>query len=165
MQTISPAGSSRDTGVLLWRVTNAWQRRLRATLKPAGLTQAQFYLLLALSRLEGRGPVTQARLAVASGIDPTMVSTVIRELGQRGLLTRRQGQDARTRMIALTAPGREALATALPAVASADSDFFAALKADRDAFAQALGILIGIRPRVTARSRAVPPDEEPTTPR
>ena len=152
-----------DVGAVLWRATTAWQRRLRAALKPAGLTQAQFYLLLGLFRQEGR-PVTQAQLAAASGMDPTMVSTVIRELGRRRLLPRRQGRDARTRMIALTAPGREALARALPAVTRADSEFFATLKADRDAFAQALGILIGIRPRVTARSREAPPDEGLTAP-
>src|SRR3546814_15453085 len=49
--TLRPENSP---GFLLWQVTNQWQRRLRATLEPLGLTHVQFVLLAGLRSEERR---------------------------------------------------------------------------------------------------------------
>src|SRR4051794_357992 len=62
---------SESPGYLLWRVSAAWQRRIRAALKPYGITHAQFVLLTCLTWLQDRyeAPVTQVALAEQAGLD------------------------------------------------------------------------------------------------
>ena len=163
----SPGGQARrygpadGGGSLLWQAANAWSRRLRAAVTPHDLTQAQFLLLAGLARLEARAgePITQAGLAKACGIDVTMASTVLRQLAAARLLSRRQGADARSRALALSAAGRSRLEAALPDVDAAEAAFFRALSADLGAFKGALSVLIGRRPRLAA------PSARATTPR
>ncbi len=66
-------------GVLLWRASNLWQRRLRAALRAHGLTQAQFLILVSLRLFEDREPVAaQQDLARFCGLDVAAVSTSAR---------------------------------------------------------------------------------------
>src|SRR5258708_5026756 len=52
---------NESPGYLLWRISAAWQRRIRAALKPFGITHAQFVLLTCLVWLQDhhKGRVTQ----------------------------------------------------------------------------------------------------------
>ncbi len=162
-----PGGQARrhrpadGAGPLLWQAANAWSRRMRAALAPHDLSQAQFLLLAGLARLEARagGSITQAGLAKACGIDVTMASIVLRQLAAARLLSRRQGADARSRALTLSAAGRSRLEAALPHVDAAEAVFFRALSADLGAFRGALSVLIGRRPRLAA------PSARATTPR
>ena len=138
-------------GLLLWRSANAWQRRLREVLQDHGLTQAQFTLLeVLLNRSDGG--INQRQLAARSGMDVTVVSAVIRQLQSAGLVARRIGADARSRQVTLTAPGRTRVSAAAPAVQAVDDEFFAPLRQDQTAFAGALRLLLGLRPRIRANS-------------
>ena len=49
-------------GLMLWRVTNAWQRTVRAALAPFGLTHVQFVLLAVLTAMDPSVAVTQRGL-------------------------------------------------------------------------------------------------------
>lgn len=48
---------------MLWRVTNAWQRAIRAALGPFGITHVQFVLLAVLASLGRSASITQRELA------------------------------------------------------------------------------------------------------
>ena len=39
------SGPAESPGFLLWKISNAWQRRLRVALQPYELTHSQFVLL------------------------------------------------------------------------------------------------------------------------
>ncbi len=52
-----------STGLMLWRVTNSWQRTIRAALAPFDLTHVQFVLLAVLTSMDRSAPVTQRNLA------------------------------------------------------------------------------------------------------
>jgi DNA-binding MarR family transcriptional regulator len=131
-------------GLLLWRVTLSWQRRIRSVLEPYELTHVQFVLLTSLWWLadhEDRPP-TQARLAQHAGTDPMMTSQVTRKLEARALLERAvDPADSRARRLHLTAVGRAVVAQALKDVEAADENYFAALGRQRDGFVRALGTL------------------------
>ncbi len=147
-------------GVLLWRAANTWQRALRDVLKDQGLTQAQFALLDALASLAvdtRPDGANQRQLADLCGMDVTMASTVLRQLQRSGLIARRRADDTRSRRVTLTAAGRERVASAAPGVQAVDTKFFAALRQDQAAFAGALRLLLGLRPRVRAPSAATAP--------
>ena len=139
---------SGGPGAALWRTANLWRRRQRAALKGAGLTPSQFLLLQGLAERGDRQAVTQAALAQHCGADVMMTSQLLREL-ERMKLVRREAHPSDSRAVALglTDRGRQRLDRASPAVTAAEQAFFAALGADADAFAGALRLLGGEKPR------------------
>ncbi len=150
-------------GSLLWRTANAWQRRLREALRDHGLTQAQYTLLDALLNNSGAA-INQHRLASQSGMDVTVVSAVIRQLQAAGLVARHTGADARSREVTLTPAGRTRISAATPAAQAVNDEFFACLRQDQTAFAGALRLLLGLRPRIRANSAAISQDSRPKEP-
>jgi DNA-binding MarR family transcriptional regulator len=135
-------------GAALWRAANHWQRVQRDLLEPFGLTPVQYLLLSGLDGLSARGQVTQADLAVHCGVDGMTTSQQTREMEQKKLVRRDpHAHDRRAMSIASTRQGRQLLDRASPAIAEAEKAFFGALGADAGAFAVALGLLTGEKPR------------------
>lgn len=132
-----------STGFLLWQVTLAWQRAVRAVLEPHDLTHVQFVLLMSAWWLgEHEGAPTQQRIAEHAGTDAMMTSQVLRRLAARQLVTRELDErDARAKRIVLTESGRSVLADALADVETTDAEFFAALGQDATAFGRGLTAL------------------------
>lgn len=117
-------------GFLLWRVTNAWQRAIRAALEPHGLTHAQFVILAVLAWMnETAESVTQLELAERAGTDAMMTSQIARTLEERGLIERRTNPgDARARWLRATDAGIDLVARAVQVVEATDAAFFASLE-------------------------------------
>ena len=89
----------------------------------AGLTPRQYAVLLTVSQNEG---LSQTSLVDKTGIDRSTLADIIRRMLKKGLLRRkRTKEDARAYAVRLTAKGKEALSSALPAALSA------AVKADK----------------------------------
>jgi len=139
---------SGGPGAALWRAANLWRRQQRVALQESGLTPSQFLLLQGLADRAARQAVTQAALAQHCGADVMMTSQLLREL-ERMKLVRREAHPSDSRAVALglTDRGRQRLDRASPAVTAAEQAFFAALGADADAFAGALRLLGGEKPR------------------
>jgi DNA-binding MarR family transcriptional regulator len=135
-------GPEDSPGFLLWRVTLAWQRAMRAALAPHELTHVQFVLLASAWWLGETEAPTQQRLAEHAGTDPMMTSQVLRKLEDRGFVAREQDpRDARARRIVPTSVGRAVLTKALRDVERADTDFFASLGNERAWFTRGLARL------------------------
>ncbi len=136
------ADADESTGLMLWRVTNAWQAAQRRALKPFGLTHVQFVLLASLTRIESDAPVTQQSLAGHAGTDPMMTSQVLRTLEAAALIERMpHPHDRRARVLTATPAGRDLANRANGAVESCDHDFFDTLGADRTRFTRMLARL------------------------
>lgn len=138
------SGPEESPGFLLWRVTLAWQRAMRAALAPHDLTHVQFVLLASLWWLETHsGAPSQQRLAQQAGTDPMMTSQVLRKLADRGLLDREvDPDDSRARLLRLTDSGRALVRVALADVEAADAGYFAALGDSQRAFVRGLVALV-----------------------
>ena len=131
-----------STGLMLWRVTNSWQRTIRAALAPFDLTHVQFVLLAVLTSMEHEAPVTQRDLAARAATDPMMTSQVLRTLESKGLIERlAHPTDGRARTLALTSAGVSLVNRANAAVEHADRAYFAALGDDAPSFTNSLAIL------------------------
>ncbi len=74
------SGPAESPGFLLWKISNAWQRRQRLALQPFDLTHSQFVVLATATWFGAAETLTQARISQLSGIDPMTTSQVLRAL-------------------------------------------------------------------------------------
>jgi DNA-binding MarR family transcriptional regulator len=94
------------------RAARALARRFDEALRPLGLTNGQFSLMMALNRPQ---PPTIGRVAELLAMDRTTLTAKLKPLERRGLVAvATDAADRRSRRLALTADGRGLLAAALP---------------------------------------------------
>ena len=104
----------RDTCLCLHvqRAARALARRYDEAMRPLGLTNGQFSLLMSLNRPE---PPRMKDVAALLAMDRTTLTANLKPLERRGLLTvMADGADRRSRRLALTEAGREVLVRATP---------------------------------------------------
>lgn len=95
------------------RAARALARRFDDALRPLGLTQGQFSLLMSLNRAE---PPRIGDVAALLAMDRTTLTANLKPLERRGLLkVKVDKDDKRSRRLVLTASGRALLAAAAPA--------------------------------------------------
>ncbi|MDO9417224.1 MarR family winged helix-turn-helix transcriptional regulator [Pararhizobium sp.] len=104
----------RDTCLCLHvqRAARALARRFDVALRPLGMTNGQFSLLMSLNRPEppGMGPV-----ATLLAMDRTTLTAALKPLERRGLVTiTPDPKDKRGRRLSLTPDGKRLLASAVP---------------------------------------------------
>jgi DNA-binding MarR family transcriptional regulator len=110
----------------LWLASNAWQRAVRRVLDPLDLTHVQFVILAAVSILESdEEPVTQAKVCRFGALDENMTSQVVKNLTDKGLLSReRHPHDGRAYVLSLTPSGEDLTTRARAAVRPVTAAFF-----------------------------------------
>lgn len=104
----------RDTCLCLHvqRAARALARRFDEALRPVGLTNGQFSLLMSLNRPE---PAGMGGVANLLAMDRTTLTAALKPLERRGLLTvASDPKDGRARVLSLTDAGRAVLARAVP---------------------------------------------------
>ena len=124
------AAADSSPGFLLWRVSNAWQRAIRAALTPHGLTHTQ-YVLLAVLVHSAEEHLTQRNLADKAHIDIMMTSQVLRTLETAKHITRSPHPiDRRAMNVQATTHGRHTVIAATKDVETIDREFFGARAAE-----------------------------------
>ena len=94
------------------RAARALARRYDEALRPSGLTNGQFSLMMSLNRPE---PPTMGDVSALLAMDRTTLTANLKPLERRGLVqVTVDGADKRSRRLALTEAGREVLAKAVP---------------------------------------------------
>jgi len=104
----------RDTCLCLHlqRAARAVARRFDAALRPLGLTNGQFSLLMSLNRED---PPTIGSVSALLAMDRTTLTANLKPLERRGLVkVTIDDADKRTRRVTLTPPGRVLLVAAVP---------------------------------------------------
>jgi MarR family transcriptional regulator, organic hydroperoxide resistance regulator len=152
------AGPGESPGFLLWKVSNAWQRRQRAALQPLGLTHSQFVLLATATWFGRTETLTQVRLAELTGVDVMTTSQVLRTLEAAKLIERdAHPDDPRAKTIAVTARGRELARRAIVVVEATDEAFFAPVAARLGEVVRAFTELAAAAAGATAPPARPPP--------
>jgi DNA-binding MarR family transcriptional regulator len=114
------------------RAARALARRFDDVLRPAGLTNQQFSLLMALNR---PNPPPLGPVAKLLAMDRTTLTAALKPLERRGLVCIEPSfSDRRTRLLVLTGAGSEALAAALPIWRETHAAIEAELEAQRKGF-------------------------------
>jgi DNA-binding MarR family transcriptional regulator len=104
----------RDTCLCLHaqRAARALARRFDEALRPVGLTNGQFSLLMSLNR---PSPAPMRAVASLLAMDRTTLTAALKPLERRGLVELRPDpRDRRSRLITLTPDGSSLLARAVP---------------------------------------------------
>ena len=104
----------RDTCLCLHaqRAARSLARRFDKVLRPLGLTNGQFSLLMALNRPE---PADMSGVAALLAMDRTTLTAALKPLQRQGLVDiRTAARDKRVHALALTAEGTMLLAKAVP---------------------------------------------------
>jgi DNA-binding MarR family transcriptional regulator len=95
------------------RAARALARRFDEALRPLGLTNGQFSLMMSLNRPE---PPGMASVASLLAMDRTTLTAALKPLERRGLIeVTIDPRDKRSRRMKLTPVGQELLASAVPA--------------------------------------------------
>ncbi|MBK0398967.1 MarR family transcriptional regulator [Limibaculum sp. M0105] len=96
----------------LQRAARAIARRFDDVLRPFGLTNGQFSLLMSLNR---PAPPRMKEVAAVLAMDRTTLTAALKPLERRGMLQIEPDEnDRRSRRLRLTPQGRAALAAAMP---------------------------------------------------
>jgi DNA-binding MarR family transcriptional regulator len=94
------------------RAARALARLFDDALRPVGLTNGQFSLLMSLNRPE---PAGMASVAALLAMDRTTLTAALKPLERRGLvIVGKDPEDRRGRQLSLTAEGKDLLAAATP---------------------------------------------------
>ena len=94
------------------RAARALARRFDEALRPVGLTNGQFSLMMSLNRPT---PATMKSVASLLAMDRTTLTAALKPLERRGLVAvAPDPDDRRSRRVALTRTGRALLARAVP---------------------------------------------------
>jgi DNA-binding MarR family transcriptional regulator len=94
------------------RAARALARRFDDALRPIGLTNGQFSLMMSVNRPE---PPDMGAVASLLGMDRTTLTAALKPLERRGLLRITVApNDGRSRVMTLTAKGRRLLARGVP---------------------------------------------------
>ncbi|WP_105371766.1 MarR family transcriptional regulator [Neorhizobium huautlense] len=104
----------RDTCLCLHvqRAARALARRFDTAMKPIGLTNGQFSLMMALNRPQ---PATMGQVASVLAMDRTTLTAALKVLERRGLVkSENDPKDRRGKLLKLTADGMSMLSAALP---------------------------------------------------
>jgi len=109
----------RDTCLCLYvqRAARTLARRFDEALKPAGINNGQFSLLMSLNRpdMPGVPPATMSSVAQLLGMDRTTLTAAVKTLGARNLLqVVPDPKDRRIRHLRLTPAGMDVLRAAVP---------------------------------------------------
>ncbi len=113
----------------LQRAARAVARRFDTALRPHGLTNGQFSLLMGLNRPT---PPRIGELVPLLAMDRTTLTAALKPLERRGLVTvAPDAADRRNRRLVLTDAGRDRLAAALPAWRATHDALDGRLAADR----------------------------------
>src|SRR5258708_36468555 len=137
------AGPAESPGFLLWKISNAWQRRQRTALQPYGLTHSQFVALATATWFGAEEILTQARISQLSGIDPMTTSQVLRALETASLIERvDHPTDPRAKSIMVTRAGRDLARKAIVVVEETDAAFFEPLASDTARLVKMLQALV-----------------------
>jgi DNA-binding MarR family transcriptional regulator len=107
--SITTSPPNTDTAARLRAAIGRLHRRLRPTAAgaSAGLTPTRISLLNTIQRL---GPIRLSELALEEGINPTMLSRIVGDLAEGGLIERTgDPQDRRAALVTSTREGRRLL--------------------------------------------------------
>ena len=137
--------------ILIWRISNIWQSKIRSLLKNANITFNEYLILETIYKLHQiQDNISQQDICKNSSIDRSVVSLKITSLEQKELLNRRR-TDRRSYSLFLTHKGNLLVESLIKSIENQENIIFDKLGSEIFNFTNSLKLLLGKKIRVKAK--------------
>ena len=138
--------------ILIWKISNLWQSKIRQLLKNSNLTFNEYLIMETLYELQKyKKNITQQDICKNSSIDRSVVSLKITNLEKKNLLNRSQPIDKRSYGLFLTNTGKLSVESLINSVKNEESIIFDKLDTEIFNFTNSLKLLLGKKIRIKAK--------------
>ena len=140
----------KKISLMLWKISNIWQIILRRELKKFSLTLNEYIILETLFLLKNTNITTQTNLSKSSGVDTSVVSTILKVLDRKKLVKRKVDSDNRKKNIKLTSEAISLLNKIIPVIKNIEDIFFSKLGNEQINFFNSLRLILAKKIRIKA---------------
>ena len=140
----------KKISLMLWKISNIWQIILRRELKKFSLTLNEYIILETLFFLKNTNITTQTNLSKSSGVDTSVVSTILKVLDRKKLVKRKVDSDNRKKNIKLTSEAISLLNKIIPVIKNIEDIFFSKLGNEQINFFNSLRLILAKKIRIKA---------------
>tara|TARA_B100000686_G_scaffold350962_1_gene448355 strand:- start:882 stop:1334 length:453 start_codon:yes stop_codon:yes gene_type:complete len=139
-------------GLLLWKASNLWQSKLRNVLEGYNLTLNEFIILETLFMSKDEN-ITQVFISKSSGVNVSVISTVIKVLQKKSLIKRKSDIDNRKKIIELSENGKILTKKILPYINNVEKNIFLKLGKEEINFVNSMKLILGKKIRIKAEKK------------
>ena len=139
-------------GLLLWKTSNLWQSKLRNVLEGYNLTLNEFIILETLFMSKDEN-ITQVFISKSSGVNVSVISTVIKVLQKKSLIKRKSDIDNRKKIIELSENGKILTKKILPYINNVEKNIFLKLGKEEINFVNSMKLILGKKIRIKAEKK------------
>ncbi len=143
--------SEKKIGLLVWKLSNFWQSRLRKILKKHEITLNEYLILESIIIIKNEhDELSQIQISLFSGIDISVASVTFKILEKKKLLTRKIKVDQRKKIIEILPKGVNLYNLINPLIIEEENKIFNKLQNESNNFANSLKFLLGKSLRIKA---------------
>ena len=143
--------SEKKIGLLVWKLSNFWQSRLRKILKKHEITLNEYLILESIIIIKNEhDELSQIQISLFSGIDISVASVTFKILEKKKLLTRKIKVDQRKKIIEILPKGVNLYYLINPLIIEEENKIFNKLQNETNNFANLLKFLLGKSLRIKA---------------
>ena len=141
-------------GLLVWKVSNFWQSRLRRILIPFKISLNEYLILLSIKHLLAqKNDIYQNEISDFIGIDISVTSVTLKSLENKKYISRKLKHDNRKKIIEILVKGDNLFQILQPLIEEEDELVFNKLNNESFNFTNSLKLLLGKKIRIKAEKQ------------
>jgi len=144
--------SDKKIGLLVWKLSNLWQSKLRKVLRQFNLTLNEYLILSSIYKLnQNDNDLSQNDISTYSGIDISVASVTFKLLEGKNLITRNNKDDNRKKIVEMLNYGKNLYNRINPKISDEEKKIFNKLQNESYNFTNSLKLLLGKSLRIKAK--------------
>ena len=144
--------AEKKIGLLVWKLSNHWQSKLRKILKDYKLTLNEYLVLESISDLsENQKELSQNEISIFAGIDISVASVTFKLLENKKLIIRTTKNDNRKKIVEMLASGINLYNKVKPLILREEFNIFYKLHNEIHNFQNSIKLLLGKSVRIKAK--------------
>ena len=141
-------------GILLWKISNYWQSRLRRILYQYNITLNEYLILQSLINLLAiKSNIYQNQISELIGIDISVTSVALKSLERKKYISRRIQNDNRKKIIEILESGEGIYNKIHPLIEKEELGLFGKLNNETFNFTNSLKLLLGKKIRIKVKKQ------------
>ena len=143
-----------NIGLLVWKVSNFWQSKLRKILSPFKISLNEYLILKSITSLNKSNlSIFQSEIAFYIGIDISVTSVTLKLLEKKKYINREFKSDNRRKNIIITKEGIDLFSLINPILLNEEQEIFKKLNNESFNFTNSLKLILGRKIRIKAGNK------------